>query len=204
MIPTFLTSLGCLYLAREDHAKTGSAVLAVVETKDLVTMAEGFFAAGYYLEDISGLDVTEGAVSVYHFDHFDIPKGRVTVLALQPRDDATFLSIAGVYQGAEWHERETRDFYGYGYEGNPNLIPLLLPDNMADVHPLAREEGQRAPLRTFFGAGGRTRDVVARAESFSLLDAPAPEPETAPAGKAGAATGNAATQADPRKGGDDA
>lgn len=174
MIPSFLNDFPCLFLAKEDHAKTGSAVLAVVEAADLVKMAEGFLAAGYYLEDVSGLDVTEGAVSAYHFNHFDKIDARVTALAVRPQGDPVFPSIAGVYQGAEWHERETRDFYGYTYEGNPNFIPLLLSDDMMDVHPLAKEEGKRATLLALFGGEGRSRDVVKKNDSFTLLDAPAP------------------------------
>lgn len=192
MIPSFLNDFPCLFLAKEDHAKTGSAVLAVVEASDLVKMAEGFLAAGYYLEDVSGLDVAEGAVSAYHFDHFDKMNARVTALAIRERDNPVFPSIAGVYQGAEWHERETRDFYGYTYEGNPNFIPLLLADDMADVHPLAKEEGSRATLLTLFGGEGRTRDVVKKNESFTLLDAPDPAQAAEPGPEAA------------EKGGDDA
>lgn len=189
MIPSFLNSFGCLFLAEEDHGKTGSAVLAVVKAEDIVKMAEGFLAAGYHLEDVSGLDVAEGAVSVYHFDHFEAP-GRVTVFALRPHGEATFPSIAAVYQGAEWHERETRDFYGYAYENNPNFIPLLLADDMMDCHPLVKEDKNRVPLRALFGAENRTRTVVEKCPSFTLFDDP--EPETAPA------------SAEAGKGGDDA
>jgi NADH-quinone oxidoreductase subunit C len=209
MTPSFLKSFGCLFLARKDHAKTGSSVLAVVNAKDLVKMAKGFLAAGYYLEDVSGLDVTEGAVSVYHFDRFDIPKGRVTVMAVQPHEAASFPSIAGVYQGAEWHERETRDFYGYKYEGNPNLVPLLLSDDMMDVHPLVKEEGKRATLFTLFCGEGRMREVLKKDDSFTLLDAPAPElaaePASEPAVEPEAPKAEAPAAAKPaEKGGDDA
>ncbi|CAK7030590.1 MAG: NAD(P)H-quinone oxidoreductase subunit J, chloroplastic [Desulfovibrio sp.] len=187
MIPSFFNDFPCLFLAKEDHAKTGSAALAVVEAADLIKMAEGFYAAGYYLEDVSGLDTADGAVSVYHFDHFDMTDARVTALALRPHDTPVFPSIASIYQGAEWHERETRDFYGYIYEGNPNLIPLLLPDDMMDVHPLVKEGG-RATLLSLFGNEGRPREVVKKADSFTLLDMPEPEPtpEPAPAPEAAA------------------
>jgi len=180
MIPSFFNDFPCLFLAKEDHAKTGSAALAVVEAADLVKTAEGFYAAGYYLEDVSGLDALDGAVSVYHFDHFDKIDARVTVLAVSPHEKPVFPSISAVYQGAEWHERETRDFYGYTYEGNPNFIPLLLSDDMADVHPLLKEEDKRATLLTLFGGEGRTREVVKKNDSFTLLDAPLPEPGPEP------------------------
>lgn len=195
MIPSFLDNFPCLFLAKEDHARTGSAVLVVVETANIVKMAEGFYAEGYYLEDVSGLDALEGAVSVYHFDHFDKVNARVTALCLQPHGNAVFPSISAVYQGAEWHERETRDFFGYTYEGNPNFIPLLLADDMADVHPLVKEEANRAALLALFGGEGRTREIVKKDASFTLLDAPSPEPASEPAPE---------PAAEEEKGGDDA
>lgn len=206
MIPSFLNSFPCLFLAKEDHAKTGSAAFAVVKAADLVKMAEGFYAEGYYLDDVSGLDTLDGAVSVYHFDHFDKVNARVTALAVQPHANAVFPSIAAVYQGAEWHEREARDFFGYTYEGNPNFIPLLLADDMMNVHPLVKEEGNRATLLTLFGGEGRAREIVKKDASFTLLDAPAPEPEAeAPAAETPAEEPvKKAASKKAAKGGDDA
>jgi NADH-quinone oxidoreductase subunit C len=109
---------------------------------------------------------------VYHFAHFDTP-GRISAMAVAPADKPLFPSIASVYQGAEWHERETRDFFGFVYEGNPNFIPLLLADNMVDVHPLLKDAEARAPLAAIFSAEGRERKIVKQADGFALLDAPA-------------------------------
>ncbi len=172
MIPTPLRNADCLFLAEEDQAKAGYAALAVVEAGTLLPLARDFLAAGYHLEDVSGLASADGAVSAYHFAHFDTP-GRATVLVISPLDNPVFPSIASVYQGAEWHERETRDFFGFQYEGNPNFIPLLLSDDMMDVHPLQKPEAALAPLRALFSPEGRTRTIVKQAEGFTLLDVPA-------------------------------
>jgi len=175
-----LQKMDCLFLAKENPAKVGYATLAVVDPAALVDVAKAFLAAKYHLEDVSGLVTTDGAVSTYHFSHFDTGD-RVTILAVAPLDKPSFPSIAAVYQGAEWHERETRDFFGFQYEGNPNFIPLLLAETMPDVHPLLKEEGQRAPLSTIFSAEGRERDVVKKADSFTLLDVQVKEEVPAPA-----------------------
>ena len=177
MIAAPLHNAPCLFLAEETHSKSGLACLAVVEAKDLVALAGDFLAAGYHLEDVSGLVAAEGAVSVYHFDHFDTP-GRVAVLVVVPLDGdgkATFPSIAPVYQGAEWHERETRDFFGFIYENNPNLVPLLMPETMPDTHPLMKPENGRAPLAVLFSPADRGRTVVKVAEGFTMLDGVAAE-----------------------------
>ncbi len=187
MIPAFLQQMNCRYLAEEDIKRTGNACLAVIEAKDLRGAAESFLAAGYHLEDVSGLTASEGAVAAYHFDHFDTP-GRITVLVIEPynaKGSAAFPSIAPIFHGAEWHERETRDFFGFTFDGNPNHIPLLLPDDMADVHPLIKEEWARAPLGKILAAPEGTRKIARCADGFTAMNAPVKEePAAAPAAAA--------------------
>ncbi|GHV50095.1 hypothetical protein FACS1894168_0770 [Deltaproteobacteria bacterium] len=177
MIPSPLNDTPGLYLAKEDFAQCGSHFLLVVEAQHMVSLAQKFLAAGFHLEDISGLMVSEGAVSVYHFNHFDEPC-RCSILLIA--QNGKFPSIASIYQGAEWHERETRDFFGFQYEGNPNFIPLLLADNMVDVHPLAKGASARATLATLFSPEGRKHDIIRKEEGFSLLDAPVKAEESKP------------------------
>jgi NADH-quinone oxidoreductase subunit C len=43
-----------------------------------------------------------------------------------------------VFPGANWHERETHDFFGIVFLGHPDLSPLLLPED-ADFHPLRKD-----------------------------------------------------------------
>ncbi|SBW04404.1 Respiratory-chain NADH dehydrogenase, 30 Kd subunit (modular protein) [uncultured delta proteobacterium] len=182
MMPAPLQNFDCLFLSKENQAKVGYAALAVVAPEKLLDLAKAFLAGGYHLEDVSGLITSDGAVSMYHFAHFDKP-GRASVMAVAPADKPSFPSIASVYQGAEWHERETRDFFGFQYEGNPNFIPLLLADNMVDVHPLLKEDAARAPLHAIFSSEGREREIVKKADGFTLLDVPVKEeaPAEAPA-----------------------
>ncbi|MEN8115039.1 MAG: NADH-quinone oxidoreductase subunit C [Actinomycetota bacterium] len=58
----------------------------------------------------------------------------ITVL---PKDDAVVDSITGLFGGAEWHERETHDMFGIDFAGNPNLVPIYLPDDFIG-HPLLK------------------------------------------------------------------
>jgi NADH-quinone oxidoreductase subunit C len=55
-----------------------------------------------------------------------------------PRDDARVPSLSGVFAGAAWHERETAEMLGIGFDGHPGLEPLLLPTGFAG-HPLRKE-----------------------------------------------------------------
>lgn len=161
--------LGALYLAKCDAAKTGQAFQAFLPAESLVRAAERLLKADYYIEDICAVDCAEGFVVVYHFDHFETP-GRLTLRVLAPHAAPTLPSIANVFDGAEWHERETRDFHGVVFEGNPNLIPLLIDPEMADCFPLRKEEKSRAKAKDMLEAG----EVIYCHPSFTLMTPEAP------------------------------
>jgi NADH-quinone oxidoreductase subunit C len=74
---------------------------------------------------------------VYDFSHWDV-LCRVVIRARIPRDNPEIPTISDVYSGANWHERETHDFFGIKFIGHPNLEPLLLPED-ADYHPLLKD-----------------------------------------------------------------
>lgn len=89
-----------------------------------------------FLSSISGVDhgVNEKKFSVvYHLA--SIPhKKQLTLKVEQDFDRETedmpvFASVSSVWRTAEWHERETYDFFGIRFDGNPDLRRILLPDD---------------------------------------------------------------------------
>jgi NADH-quinone oxidoreductase subunit C len=47
-------------------------------------------------------------------------------------------TISDLYPGANWHERETWELFGIGFEGHPQLVKLLLPEQF-EGHPLRKD-----------------------------------------------------------------
>ncbi len=74
---------------------------------------------------------------VYDFNHA-ASLCRVVIRTRIPRDTPELPTISAIYPGANWHERETHDFFGIRFTGHPNLEPLLLPED-ADFHPLLKD-----------------------------------------------------------------
>lgn len=94
---------------------------------------------GFALDAVSGVDwMAAGEMEVvYDFFH---PTAicRAVVRTRVPRTEPALPTISSVYAGANWHERETAEFFGIQFLGHPNLIPLLLPED-STFHPLRKD-----------------------------------------------------------------
>jgi NADH-quinone oxidoreductase subunit C len=74
---------------------------------------------------------------VYHL--CSVPSGRRLRLKVQvDLDDAVLPTVTGVWPAANWYEREVFDLFGIRFDGHPNLIRILLPEDY-DGHPLRRD-----------------------------------------------------------------
>jgi NADH-quinone oxidoreductase subunit C len=139
-------------VAKQDSAATGHAWSVFLAPGQLVKAARKLFEAGYSLEDILALDVDEGFLVQYHFNRWTVNE-RVVLRVLAGSDNPVVPSITSVFDGAEWHERETRDFHGVSFEGNPNLVPLLMPVEDKDLFPLRKTEKVRKSVKELLALG---------------------------------------------------
>ena len=89
---------------------------------------------------------------VYHLFSLE-HRHRLTVKVALDRDadPPTVPSVAGLWSAADWHERECFDLYGVRFEGHPNLVRILCPDDWVG-HPLRKDYEQ--PLE-YDGIRGR-------------------------------------------------
>jgi NADH-quinone oxidoreductase subunit C len=110
-----------------------------VAPEEVVKAAEIFNDNGFFIESITGVDwiKEEELEVVYDYNHVE-EKIRVVIRCRLKRDKPEVPSISEIFQGANWHERETHDFYGIKFQGHPYLVPLLLPED-ADFHPLLKD-----------------------------------------------------------------
>ncbi|MFH0907290.1 MAG: NADH-quinone oxidoreductase subunit C [bacterium] len=94
---------------------------------------------GFALDAVTGVDwmAQEEMEVVYDFFHPDA-SCRVAVRARVPRAQPEIATISTIFDGANWHERETHEFFGIKFLGHPYLVPLLLPED-ATFHPLRKD-----------------------------------------------------------------
>jgi NADH:ubiquinone oxidoreductase subunit C len=129
-------------------------VLISIDRKDahrvLETAKQDDTLAFDFLRNLSGVDYeAEGLEVVYHL--YSYKHGHnVTLKAKVPTADPKIATATDLWQAADWHEREARDMFGIVFEGHPNLVPILLPDDMLDHFPL-RKDNPLAPLEEWQG-----------------------------------------------------
>lgn len=74
---------------------------------------------------------------VYHLHNFT-DNVRIRFKVFTSIDTPEVFSATALYQGANWMERETYDFFGINFIGHPNLKRVLNVDEM-DYFPLRKE-----------------------------------------------------------------
>ena len=137
-MPSILAQLN-LPFKYADYARKGYHYDLSIQGDQLLAVVGGLSKAGFAMDTITGMDwIAENQMEVvydfYHMHHCCHVVIRVRV----PRDAAEVPTISKIFQGADWHERETHDFFGIRFAGHPDLSPFLLPDD-ADYHPLRKD-----------------------------------------------------------------
>jgi NADH-quinone oxidoreductase subunit C len=122
-----------------DYKATGYHLDVDLPPEKIPEAAEILLRENFFIESITGVDWIddEQLEAVYDFNHFD-ELCRVVIRTRTDRNNPEIPTISHIYQGANWHERETHDFFGIKFMDHPNLEPLLLPED-ADFHPLLKD-----------------------------------------------------------------
>ena len=76
--------------------------------------------------------------AVYHLLSITHGSRRIRVEAACPDADPHIPSVVSVYPAANWHERETWDFFGIIFDGHPALTRILMPDDWPG-HPQRKD-----------------------------------------------------------------
>jgi NADH-quinone oxidoreductase subunit C len=76
---------------------------------------------------IMGNDMIDHMEVIYHLSNYYT--GTIIELTTElPADDLRVRSVADIWVGGNWHERETYELFGIIFEGHPKLQRLLTPE----------------------------------------------------------------------------
>ena len=73
---------------------------------------------------------------VYHM--YSLQHWRRLRLKVRVDDREAIPTVTGVWETANWHEREVYDLFGVPFEGHPDLRRILMPDDW-EGHPLRKD-----------------------------------------------------------------
>lgn len=90
-----------------------------------------------YCNCVSGVDWKTHFDVAYHLSSLQHGT-KVSMRVPVPRDDPHLRSVAGLWGGANWHEREVFDLFGVRFDGHPDHRRILLPEDWVG-HPLRKD-----------------------------------------------------------------
>lgn len=123
-----------------DYLVSGHDYNVCLERDKIRDFAALMLGEGFYLVDLMAVHVSPAIEVVYQFAHVET---RCRVLARAFVDENVEVpTISDIYQGANWHERETRDFHGVVFVDHPYLHPLILAEEDVDLKPLLKDEAK--------------------------------------------------------------
>jgi NADH-quinone oxidoreductase subunit C len=118
-----------------DYSKRGQHLEVEIQQEDIVRLAQVLRAHSFFLEFGTALDLVENFQIVYQFGRYTELARVVVKYPLPKNTEAT--SIALVYPGADWFERETFDMFGLRFAGHPDMRHLIMPED-STFYPLLK------------------------------------------------------------------
>lgn len=93
----------------------------------------------HFLTDLTGIQTAdEKHLGVVYHLHNMSKNWRIRVKTFFPMNHPEIPTATDLWDGANWMERETYDFFGVRFKGHPNLKRILNVDEM-DIYPLRKE-----------------------------------------------------------------
>lgn len=112
------------------------------------------------LTDVTAVDRLELPIgegerfqTVYQLRSYTRKQHLTVVCPLPNSEEPSVPSLANIYKGAEWPERETYDLMGVTFSGHPDLRRIMMPDHWPN-HPLQKNVpvgGEEVPFSMTWG-----------------------------------------------------
>jgi len=127
-------------------------LLTIETTKDVIIEVLGFLkesaGTGFnYLTDITAVHYPErNQIAVVYHLHNMVDKIRIRIKVYVHEQTPNIPTATVLWNGANWMERETYDFFGIKFEGHPDLRRILNMDEL-NVHPMLKQYPLEDPNR---------------------------------------------------------
>lgn len=131
--------------------------LAIIKREDLLKVAKKVKDMGFdQLSVITGIDYKDRFEVIYNFFSYR-KKENLALKVVLGHEAPSVDSLASLWKGADWLERETYDLVGIMFTGHPDLTRILLPEGWQG-HPLRKDYDMN--LEQFVTIGEDGEDIV--------------------------------------------
>lgn len=111
------------------------------------------------LVDVTAVDYGGGSPLQVVYQLWSLVHKRALRLKCElPLDGLSIDSVVGLWNAANWLEREVYDLFGIEFRDHPDLRRILMPQNYAEGHPLRKD----FPLRGRFSRAEQTRRALSQ------------------------------------------
>ncbi len=135
-------------------AKGYHALLKVEPGERIADVARVLLQQEYFMGFVTACHTEPVIQMIYQFARFDV--NHRIMIRCSTDENNSVPTISHIFQGADWHERETHDFFGVTFIDHPNLAPLILDESDRDFKPLLKSEKTLKSVETIFGEGDQT------------------------------------------------
>jgi NADH-quinone oxidoreductase subunit C len=142
------TALSGQKVAKQIEKKFPEAVIEAGADSLLLKGEQLLAVAGYlnktpglgfdYLNHVTGTDYYDYFEVVYYLVSLKHNHGLVLKARCHDRENPVLPSVVGIWQGADFQEREIFDLLGISFEGHPNLRRIVLWEGF-EGHPLRKD-----------------------------------------------------------------
>lgn len=113
-----------------------------------------------YLSFVSAVDRPPDSLEVVYHLFSTEHRHNLLLKVVVPREDPRVPSVVGIWDGANWHERETYDLLGVIFEGHPNLRRIMMTEDWTG-HPLRKDYVYEDPAWLVELARQRQQEIAA-------------------------------------------
>ncbi|TXT55643.1 MAG: hypothetical protein BAJATHORv1_30023 [Candidatus Thorarchaeota archaeon] len=107
------------------------------QLRELVEMLDRLYS-DIFPENLIGIDFEEDGFEIIYYFWSRNSRVLCKIVLKLPADSPEVPTIADIFPGMEWHERETHEMFGINFSGHPDLRLLLLPDELKGEFPLRK------------------------------------------------------------------
>lgn len=135
-----------------DFGARGFHARLVLESGDAIPeVAQVLLTLEYFIGFVTACHTDPDIQLLYQFARYDV-NHRIMVQCPADKNNRV-PTLCHIFPGANWHERETRDFFGVTFTDHPNMDPFILDVSDRDLKPLLKTEAALKSADVISGQG---------------------------------------------------